>query len=101
MRKARVVVVPRVDGLEDRVALSHYGSQLLSSATAEIGKLHRSLNNKSVAAGFHNLKTGLNRAFHNTQHTITHQVNSVVHHVQTQKTSNSFWDQLKSVFGFK
>jgi hypothetical protein len=101
MRKARVVVVPRLDALEDRVALSHYGSQLLSSATAEIRKLHTSLNNKSIAAGFHHLTTGLNKTLHDVQHTVNHQVTSVVHHVQAQKSTNSFWNSIKSIFGFK
>src|SRR5689334_22883477 len=101
MRKARVVAAPRLDELEDRVALSHYGSQLLSSATAEIRKLHTSLNNKSVAAGFHHLKIGLNKTFHDAQHTVDHQVKNVVHHVQTQKTTNNFWDSIKKMFGFK
>jgi hypothetical protein len=101
MRKARQVVGPRLDALEDRVVLSHYGSQLLSSTTAEIGKLHTSLNDKSVAAGFHNLKNGINKTFHHVQHTVNHQVTSVVHHVQAQKSTNSFWDSIKSMFGFK
>jgi hypothetical protein len=100
MRK-RGVTIPRVDSLEDRVVLSHVGSQLISSATAEIRKLHTSLNNKSVAAGFHKLKVGLNKTFHDAQHTVDHQVKSVVHHVQTQKTTNNFWDSIKSMFGFK
>jgi hypothetical protein len=101
MRKTRIVVAPRLDSLEDRVALSHYGSQLLSSATAEIRKLHTSLNDKSVAAGFHNLKTGLNKTLHNMQHSVNHQVTSITHHVQTQKTGNSFWNSIKTMFGFK
>jgi hypothetical protein len=98
MRKVRVI--PGLDSLEDRVALSHYGSQLLSSATAEIRRLHTSLNNKSVAAGFHNLKTTLNKTFHDVQHTVNHQVTSVVHHVQTHKTGNSFWNSIKKMFNF-
>jgi hypothetical protein len=100
MRK-RGVNIPRVDSLEDRVVLSHVGSQLIASATAEFRKLHTSLNNKSVAAGFHNLKTGLNKTFHDAQHTVDHQVKSVVHHVQTQKTTTNFWDSIKNMFGFK
>jgi hypothetical protein len=100
MRK-RGVTIPRVDSLEDRVVLSHVGSQLLSSATAEFRKLHTSINNKSVAADFHKLNRGLKSTFHNVQHTVDHQVTSVVHHVQTQKTTNNFWDSLKKMFGFK
>jgi hypothetical protein len=96
MRK-RGVNIPRVDSLEDRVVLSHVGSQLLSSATAEFQKLHTSLNDKSVAADFHKLNRGLK----NTLHTVNHQVTSVVHHVQAQKSTNSFWDSIKNMFGFK
>jgi hypothetical protein len=101
MRKTRIVVTPRVDSLEERVPLSHFGSQLLSSATAEIRRLHTSINEKSLANGVHNLKVGLNKTLHSAQHTINHQVSTVVHHVQAQKSTNSFWDQLKSMFGFK
>ena len=100
MRK-RGVHIPRVNSLEDRMVLSHVGSQLISSATAEFRKLHTSLNNKSVAAGFHKLKTGLNKTFHDVQHTVNHQVKNVINHVPTQKTTNNFWDSIKSMFGFK
>ena len=100
MRK-RGVTIPRVDSLEDRVVLSHVGSQLISSATAEFRKLHTSLNNKSVSADLHKLNRGLKDTFHNVQHTVSHQVTSVVHHVQTQRTTNNFWDSLKNMFGFK
>jgi hypothetical protein len=100
MRK-RGVTIPRVDSLEDRVVLSHVGSQLISSATAEFRKLHTSINNKSVTADLHQLNKGLKDTFHNVQHTVNHQVTSVVHHVQTQKTGNSFWNSIKTMFGFK
>src|SRR6059058_5131734 len=100
MRK-RGVTIPRVDSLEDRVVLSHVGSQLISSATAEIRKLHTSINNKSVTADFHQLNRGLKNTFHKVQHTVSHQVKDVVNHVQAQKTTNNFWDSIKKMFGFK
>jgi hypothetical protein len=99
MRKRRIAI-PRLESMEDRIVLSHYASQFLSSASAELHKLHTSLINKSLLANFHKLHTNLNSTLHKIQHGLSSQNTSHTNHATTHQNSNDFWNSLKSLFKF-